>query len=106
MTYQWKQFPPVLDNPLRTYILEMNEGLRLEVRQTQARSEFADREYSFMLFRTINGMQSCLWHKDKVPEIPNKDICGIALSCIQKHFDDEIARLEKIRESLSYAAVT
>ena len=62
---KWKRPPLIPGNPLRSDILEMDGGLRSEIHQTKARSETSDREYSFALFRTVDGMQSCLMREEK-----------------------------------------
>lgn len=97
---KWKRTPLIPGNLLRSDILEMDGGLRLEVRQTKARSETSDREYSFMLFRTIDGMQSCLWHEEKIPETPGDDIRQTALHHVQDWLDDKASELDAIQNSL------
>lgn len=98
---KWKRTPLVPGNPLRTDILEMDGGLRLEVRKTKARSETSDREYTFALFRTVNGWESCLWHEEKISEIPGTDIRQIALDHVNDWLDTKMAELDVIRRSLA-----
>lgn len=98
--FKWKCTPSIPGNVLRRDILEMDGGLRLEVCQTKARSETSDREYSFALFRTVNGMQSCLWHEEEISETLGTDIRQTALNHIQDWLDTKSLNLNAIRSSL------
>lgn len=60
----WKDGPGF---PARETNLDMSGGLRLCVRQTTFRSEISNRKFSFALYRTVDGMRSCLWSEDDVP---------------------------------------
>ena len=98
---KWKRTTLIAGDPLRSDILEMDGGLRLEVRQTKARSEVSDREYSFMLFRTTDGMQSCLWYEEKISETLGVDVRQTALDHVRNWLNAKMAVLEAIRSSLN-----
>lgn len=50
---KWKRTTLIAGDPLRSDILEMDGGLRLEVRQTKARSETSDRALCYFGLPTV-----------------------------------------------------
>ena len=107
MIYRWKSAFTGLPKPRTKEILELASGLRLEIVQTRFRSETADRAYGAkLLYTSPDGMQSCVWYQDDIPEDPVKGLDGVktdvlrnAIRYVQARIDD----LTPIRAALGSA---
>ena len=107
MKYQWKTVPTELPKPTSKQVLQLTNKLRLEIIQTQFRSETTDREYSAkLLYTSADNMQSYIWYKDHIPENHGQDIKHIQMTALHdaiEYIQGKINELIPTKDALTAA---
>lgn len=107
MIYEWRPVLTGLPQPANKQVLQLTNGLRLEIIQTRFRSETTDRTYGArLLYTSPDSMQSCIWYQDDVPEDPVRGLDGVKTAVLRdaiKYVQDRIDELTPIQTALGSA---
>ena len=104
MNYRWKSVRTGLMQPSSKQVLELNDRLKLEVIQTQFRTETTDRAFSARLLHiTDNGMQECIWHQEDIKENLPSCAATTALTNLLAYYQTQIDALTPVRDMLADA---
>ena len=109
MEYKWRRERTDKIEPMFYDVLDLGSDLRLEIHQTQLRSEKSDRAYSARLFQMRKdergtNWQSCLWNNDNIPETVCPSVRSYALNEALDYIQSEIDKLTPTRDALRAAA--